>query len=702
MQLNDVKTKYHAEFALVANIFDWFESRTTFINNLKQLQVDALRAYAILLGYFWSKNKIDDEILVFSSNDLAKIVESSVDLLAADPNATSHLIDIIDIQLRIGHSDDFAKKCEQHLIEAVRIQNENAVDVYFRVAARLNASLPNGMPMGMQKAVIEAMHVKWSNEKLFAEALLLIDGVLKGHESTVGDCVAFIWHELCVRRDHQCDQCYAILAQFIDYFLSCCSTNAEFANEFLLNELGTVLRRGMMSSEILRRKQSNYVLRSVLQFVDGRSEYMGFFTVQQTEVNATEHFASVWETYFIVLDTLLDIQGHLIVSTLDRYLDGIVKSLPTQWHSVIFAMLFNHSVTSVVQYGISFALRHKMHFDSVADVNEMLHLALNNMALYAEESTAYVEKMSEYINNNNLNHELEIFARISWKSVPGWIMLSSLAVSLKRNPPVHRINISATMSFIETFIESKRNKEMASINEMVFDIVHAIGSNRFSLIQLLTLYEHTQYAQILEEIVQPLTIDAFELELIPSTKISPTTKVDYFNFALTDAKEQSDFLDEFYERKRINHSISGYSDFEFILFASMCNEEGLLKALQLFKSRLFDLIPRKNNVTVDALLFGVDLICFIVTRYLPMADDNTAVYQCIHNTFNSFHELIRNRMYVGRNASNEAILGQRVDVICAKLAMCSELHPKRMDVLAILTNAIVIEDYDLDLVCANE
>lgn len=142
-------------------------------------------------------------------------------------------------------------------------------------------------------------------------------------------------------------------------------------------------------------------------------------------------------------------------------------------------------------------------------------------------------------------------------------------------------------------------------------------------------------------------------------------------------------------------------DCEYILFASMRNEDGLLNALQIFKSRLFDLIPRKDNVTADALLFGVDLMCFIVTRYLNAANENVEVYKCIHDTFNSFHEIIRNRMYGGRNACNEAILGQRVNVICAKLAMCSELHPKRMDVLAILTNAIVIEDYDLDLVCVD-
>lgn len=698
MQLNEVKTKYHAEFGLVADIFNWFESRTTFIKNLKHLQEDTLRAYAILLGYCWSKNRISDDILVFTSNDLAKIIEGNADVLATQPKVTSHLIDIIEIQLQIGKLDDFVERCEQHLIEAVRTQNESAVEVYFCVAARLDASLPNGMPFGMQKTVIESMHGKWSNEKLFAEALLLIDGALKGHEDTTGDCMKHIWRELCVRRDHQCDQCYAILAQFIDYFLSCCRTNAEFSNEFLSDELWTVIRRGMMSSEIVRRKQSNYVLRAVLQLVNGRSEYSRWFIVQPANENAMEHFSGVWETYFIVLDTLLDIQGHLIVSALERYLGDIVEALLPHWYSVIFAMLLNHSVTSVIQYGISFVLDHQIHFDHQIDVNEMIHLALNNTALYSEESTAFVAKMSDYINSNHLNRELESFAKIHWKSVPGWIMLNSLAVNLKKSPPVHSVDVSPVMTFIETFVQTKKNKEMAGLNEVILAIVRAIGSNRFSLIQLLTLYEQTQYAQILQEIVSPLSIDAFELELIPSKKISPATKVDYFNSALTDAEQQSDFLDRFYERKRGDHSIIGCSDCEYILFASMCNEEGLLKALQLFKSRLFDLIPRKDNVTVDALMFGIDLLCFIVTRYLPMADDNVDIYKCIHGTFTSFHEIIRHRRYDGRNATNDVILGQRVDVICAKLAMCPELHPKHMDVLAILSSAIVIDGFDLDLV----
>lgn len=703
MQLKEVNTKNNAEFALVGNIFNWFESRTTFIANLKHLQEDTLRTYAILLGYFRSKNRINDDILVFTGNDLAKIIDVNADVLATQANAISYLIDIIEIQLQIGHSDDFVEKCEQNAIRAVQRHNENAIDIHFRVAARLNASLPNGMPFGMQKTVIESMHGKWTNEKLFPEALLLIDAALKRWPTATGDCLAYIWRELCVRRNHQCDQCYAILAQFIDYFLNNCHTNTDFAKEFLSNELWTILRRGMMSSELLKRKQSNYVLRSVLQFVNDHDEYRRFFIVEPLQQDAPEHFINVWDTYFIVLDTLLDIQGHLIVSALERYLVDIIKSLPSQWYSIIFAILFNHSVSSVIQYGITFALNRKIHFDEDADVHEMLHVALNNIALYAEESTAFVEKMSDYINSNsNLNQELYMLTKVNWKSVPGWLLLNSLAVSLKRNQPVHGVNVSAVISFIETFIQTKKHKEMSSINEMVLDIVRAIGSNRFTLIQLLKLYEQTQCAQILEEIVQPLTIDAFDLDLIPNTKISPTTKVDYFNFALSDAKRQSDFLDKFYERKRGENSITDYSDCEFILFASMCNEEGLLYALHLFKSRLFDLIPRKENINVDALLFGTDLMCFIVTRYLPMADENVEIYKSIHDTFNMFHEIIRNRMYGGRNACNEAILNQRVNVISAKLAMCSELHPNRMDVLAILSNAIVIEDYNLELVCVDD
>lgn len=694
MQVNDEQTKYHAEYALTANIFDWFECRTKFIRNLKQLHEDTLRAYAILLGYLRSISKIGDDILVFTGNDLLKIIESSIDVLAEQPSATAYLIDIVEIQLLIGKSDDFVEKCERHLVEAVHAHNENAVDVYFRVAARLNAILPHGIPVGMQRAVIDSMHGKWSNEKLFAEALLLIDNVLKKHDA---NCASLIWRQLCVRRDHECDQCYAILAQFIEYFLQSCRAKVEFAREFLSDKLWAVLRRGMMSSEILRRKQSNYVLRSVLQYVEGRNEYMDAFIVSQREAIVSEHFVGVWETYFIVLDTLLDIQGHLIISSLERYLVDIVKSLPMSWCSVIFAMLFNHSVTAVVQHGIAFALDHKIYFDFDANVNEMLHLAMNNMALYAEESISFVERLAKYITSNNLNHELKMLSMISWKSVPGWIVLNSLAISLKRTPPVHHIDMSALMSFVESFVQTKKHKELPGINETIIDIVHAIGSNRFTLIQLLTLYEETKCAQILDQIAQPLTIDAFEMELIPSTKISAATKVDYFNFALPNAKGQSDFLDRFYERKR-GDSLSDYSDCEYILFACMRNEDGLLHALQLFKSRLFDLIPRKDHVTADALLFGVDLMCFIVTRYLNTTVDNIEVYKCIHDTFNSFHEIIRNRMYDGRNATNEAVLGQRVSVICAKLAMCTELHPKRMDVLAILTNAIVIEDYDLDLV----
>lgn len=711
MQLDDVKTRNHADHELVANILDWFESRTTFISNLKRLHEHTLRAYAMMLGYFRSKNEVNDDILVFTSNDLARIIYGNADVLVTQANTLSHLIDIIEIQIQIDKSDEFVEKCGKHLIEAVHSQKENAVDVHLQVTERLNASLPNGIPLALQKAVIESLHGQWLNEKVFAEALILIDGALKRYKdadeyytedaTANNECVKLIWSKLC-GHNHQCDKCYTILAQLIGSFMSCCRTNAEFANEFLSDQLWTMLRRGMVSTELFMRKRSNCVLRAVLQLANDRSEYSKFFVGNQSTNFTSEYFTSVWDSFFNVLDTLLDIQGHLIVSTLERYLGDIVKLLPARWYSIIFSLLFTHTVISVVRYGIAFVFDHKIQFDKEDDVNESLHNALNTTALYAEESSVFVEKMSEYITNNNRNRELELIAKIDWKSVPGWVMLKSLAISFNRNPPDHGVNVSALMSFIEAFIQTKKHKEMAGINEMIVDIVHSVGSNRIPLVQMLILYEHTQCVELLGEIAQPLAMDTFEVVLIPSTKISPATKVEYFNFALTDAREQSNFLDEFYERKQGDHSVTGYSDCEYILFACMCNEEGLSNALQVFKSRLFDLIPRKDDVTFDALRFGIELLCFIVTRYLPIADGNAEIYKCIQDTFNSFHDIVRNRMYSGRTASNEAMLYQRVHVICAKLVMCSELHPVRIDVLAILTNAILIEDYDLDLVSADE
>lgn len=705
MKHTDIMMKYRLEFGLVTNIFDWLENRTTFISNLKHLQEDTLRAYVILLGYYWSKNEISDKILVFTSDDLSKIIEGSTDVLANHTNTTTYLIDIAEILLKIGESGQFVEKCEKQLIDAVHSQNENAIDVYFRVAAHFNIALPNGIPFGMQTAVIKSMHSRSSNNKLFAEALLLIDVALQKQQQedkecdVVTDSLKCIWNELCVRRDHECDQCYAILAQFIDYFLNCCRANDVFAKDFLSDELWTILRRGMMSKEVLKRKQSNYVLRSVLKFVTYRSEYSEIFGFG----TQADHCASVWDTYFIVLDTMLDFQGHLIVSTLEQYFGNIVQSLPDKWLGIIFGMVFSHSVTSVKQYGISFTLRHKIHFDNQSDINDMFHMALNNMAVYTERSTEFVEKMAEYIcTKNNINHEVEMMARINWKSVPGWIMLNSLTVSLKKNPSVGGINVSAVMAFIEAIVQTKNIRETVEINGMIVDMVLTIGSNQFSLIQLLTLYEKTQCAKLLEEIPQRLTIDTFEWELIPSTKVSPATKVDYFKFALTDANDQSDFLDRFYERTKGEQEITGLSDFEYILFSSMCIEHGLLNALHLFKSRLYDLISRNDNVNVDSLMFAVDLMSFIATRYLPMAEESAEIYKCFDETFNSFHQIIRNKMYVGRNATNESILRQRVDLIAAKLATCSELHPSRMDVLAIFSNAVIIEDYNLDLVCADD
>lgn len=714
--LIDIKENYGSEIQLLTNIFEWISDRKIFITKVNNLQEDALMAYTVLLAYKCSKSENENtNDLLFNYEDIFEIINNNLELLCQQTKLRNYMLDIFGLTYSLSKCDanhEFQEKCDKYFMEALASQNENAIDMCLQVGACFNAITKTGFTINVEKSIVDILHGKVTNEKLFAKTLLLIEAnVKKGQDSQKLlsiHCLESIWSTLC---KHQCDRCYTTIAHLITFYIHECHNDLQFSRNFLNDSLWLFIRNGIESSELLRRKQSIYILKNVLEFATNHELFNNFahknFMVNN-QINSLDEIRNTWKTYFIVLENLVDIQSHLILSSLEQYLCDIVKYLPDFWYSAIFVIVLKHHNSQVIQYGIEFILNGQQHFERT-DLQAIFYMALNNVFLYAKDKTFPADSLVDYI-GKKLSSELDLLSKIEWKAVPAWILLKSidsyLSNEAKKNEcEVIKFIVPKLFVFIGACIKVCKSQEVLNVNKFIVNIIQSIGFEYFTLEQLLILYDKTHCDEIISGIQNPLTIEIYEKNFIQLRDVTRETKVKYFIYArLPNGMEKIKFLDDFYATNewRMNE----FPDYEFLLFHCLYLTESLYSALQIFKPRLYNLSTKNSEMTVDTLLFAVTVLQFIVNGYLDIKngenDENGNRMFCIltmiKDVSNNFQEAYRSKLYLGKDVIKETLISNRITAIIAKLAMCAELYPNRMVVLAILSDAILFDEYELDLV----
>lgn len=702
--MSNIQEKYEDDLMLIQNIFLFNKDQKAFNYELEQFDKNALRTYIVMVSYFDQKSPLHATIDNYSQlhtflvpdRFFAKLNESKK-LLDCEKTLSKYLVDAFEVMVNATNclkTENFYENYHENLRIALKNEHSGVISIYLQILHRLDRVFDTETPIEILKTVIEAVHGPITDAKLLNEALLLIESnIEKRHNldkksTDNAELLDFMWKNLCSSRvaKHQCNICYTIISQLITIYINECKLNESFRNSFLSGEMWHFIRAAIESKEMIRRKQAIYILQNILE-----TNEKDVMTTDESISVTDADLQSIWKNYFAILESLLEIQCHLIKSCLEQYLDDIVKNLPQFWYSIIFALILKHHNNVVIHYGIEFILRHSILLQHDSHLLNGFYQALNNTYLHSEAKISE-QNLAKYFQNSDMNHTLDIMMLIGWQPVPLWTVVKSVEIYVQLNKGVG-FQVQMLLEFLKRSVRVIKN--MPEVDDMTVNILQNIGIEKLTLEQVLGLYDIIPRIEILNGYKQPLDLHKFEMNFIQLNSISIETKINYFQHAIPMIKDQSKLLDEFYEKNR--SMIFYFPHYEFLLFNNLCTEKSLKDALYVLKPRIYNLMKPHSIITLEALNFSVSLLKFIVHKFV--SDDCDAVtFDAINKTLVNFHEVIRKKLYVDSNANKLSEIKEQLTTISMKMTKCIELYPNKLAVLGVLADVMMLENENIDLV----
>ncbi|XP_031623463.1 uncharacterized protein LOC116340876 [Contarinia nasturtii] len=701
--MSNIPEKYDDDLKLIHNICLFNKDQKAFNCELEQFDKNALRAYIVLASYIDQKSPLvaafdnfSQLLTVLVPDRFFSKLNESKKLLDCDKNLSTYLIDAFEVMANATNcvkTEQFYVNCHANLRIALKNEHPNVISIYLQILHRLDRVFETKTPIEILKTIIEAVHGPINDVKLLNEALLLIESNLQQRHNLADQSMAnaqllnFMWQNLCSSRvaKHQCNICYTIISQLIKIYIKECQVNESFCNSFLSSEIWHFIRAAIESKEMVRRKQAIYILQNILE--TNQKEIMN--TDDISDATDTD-LQNIWKNYFAILESLLEIQCHLIISCLEQYLDGIVKYLPQFWYSIIFALILKHHNNVVIHYGIEFILHRGILLQHDSHLLNGFYQALNNTYLHSEAKISE-ENLAKYFQNSDMNHTLDIMLLISWQPVPLWTVIKSIDIYVQLNKGVG-FQVQILLDFLKRSVRVIKN--MPEVDDMTVSILQNIGINKLTLEQVLGLYDIIPRTEILDGYRQPLDLQKFELNFVQLNNISIETKINYFRHAIPVIKDQSTLLDEFYEKNR--SMICYFPHYEFLLFNNMCTEKSLKDALFVLKPRIYNLMKPHGNITLEALNFSASLLKFVVDKFASDCSD-AATFDAINKTVVNFHDVIRKKLYVDGHTNKLSEIKEQLTTISMKMTKCIELYPNKLAVLGVLADVMMLENENIDL-----
>lgn len=702
--MSNIEVLYEDYLSLTENIFVYNKNKDEFGEMVECFDPNALRTYIVLMSYFkQNQQEIPADLLaLIEPNRFFHKLNDSTNLLSNEKHFNKYLVDAFEVMANATkciEMEKFYENCHAALQMALKDENVNVISIYLQILHRLDRVFDTEIPVEILKTVVDAVHGPITDMKLLNEALLLIESnLVKRHNlavkssansSSSEQLLNFMWNNLCSSKvaKHQCSICYTIVSQLIKVYLTECQSNDTFRCQFLSGDLWHFIRAATESKEMIRRKQAIYILQNILE--TNEKEVMNSDECNDDEMAID--LQPIWKSYFTVLESLLEIQCHLILSCLDQFLDGIVKHLPPFWYSIIFALVLKHHNNVVIHYGIEFILRHGISLQHDSQLLNGFYQALNNTYLHSEAKVSE-QNLAKYFQDSDMNHTLDIMMLIAWQPVPLWTVIKSIDVYVEQNKG-NGFQVELLLEFIKRSVRVIKN--MPEVDDITVRILQNIGINKLSLEQMLALYDVIPRIEILDAFKQPLDLQRFELNFIQLNNISIETKINYFQRAVPNIKDQSNLLDEFYEKNRT--MIQYFPHYEYLLFHSLCIEKPLKDALFVIKPRIYNLMKPNGNITLDSLNFVAALLKFIVEKFGSDHNDSNT-FEFINKTLINFHEVMRKKAYVDNHSNTLREIKEKLTTINMKMTKCNELYPNKLAVLGVLADAMMLEDEDIDLV----
>lgn len=708
--LTSIKNRHRHDLELIEAVYEYHKNPGNFARTVRAFDRNALRAYVILLTHF-SEELLDlpADLCVFTGQSFFSCLMDAKQALEADKVLSTYAVDILEILVQVRQMPDdagFYGACSGYLDAAIESNDLHIVSILFQIFHRLDQATAVGLPIELLMKVVEVAHsTQRSSERteaFFTEALLLLDGSLrKQHNQKVGKTgrvLAHIWDDLCPSNimKHQCDNCYSIISHLIDVYLAECKANDQFGRAFLTHELWSFIRVAIESKTMKSRKQAIFMLQNVLQAnslatvraVTRLPRYVD--DAHSAEVN----YADIWSQYFVILETLLDVQFKLIVQCLDEYLESIVEHIPQFWSGILFTQILQHHNNFIIYQGVEFIVRHSISLQHDANLMMVFFNALNNTYLYTEVefSTA---GMVKYLTGMEINGVLDILAKINWTQVPVWMMADIVATLLEQTD-ADGVHMPTLFRYVKRSLPTIKSMPQAStfFTRMLAAIKGQ--SDRLTLDNIMYMYEAIPCADIVLHADEVLDHRTFEDNFIQLTDVSVRTKIVFFRHLIADVKEQLHFLDGFYEKNK--GKIRYYPDYEYLLFDSICASKPFYSAMLILKPRLYNLLKVNNTATIESLHLAVSLLAFVVDKYLNGENRNLSTYDSIKKIAYNFYETFREKAFVGNDPKKFDAVYAHLVTIDSLLSSCKALYPNSMEVLGILHDAALIDHHPLNLV----
>lgn len=673
-------------------VLDWINDRHLFIENVKKLEDDSLRALIGLLVAYGDVRKISADLLVFSCDQLLRIINC----MDTAPKSSSQMVFIIDLLHVYAYyglwKENNWQTLETITISALQEQKEFLIENLFRLYSRLYKTAK--FSSKFLHVLVDFTHKIDTNSKMSIESLILLEKFTKIN-SGLNEEIIHIVHDTitkCSKSKTGCDNCLTIMSHFIEHFLN--KSPPTFLKELVME--------GATSNVISHRKQSNYILKKLVKSSIEQNNFASFIN-SEAKYDTIAELESVWETYFMALESLLEVQSHLISSTLDQYIDKIVEFIPLCWVKSIFILVLNQNSISIVKYGLRYLIESKIIFDDEPKLSNYFFNALNVTGLYIEDEYGFIDKLSTFL-CENLRAKTSFIADVQWKKVPAYILLNSWLRAMKvvSVKPLDQDAINFITSC--TKVLASIADEIDNLDEMIANALSLVDIKQIDIVKLLEIYELLPSQKILKNIIKDLSFIEFST-IILTTAISAQVKADYLKITNANCENLLSKLDVVYE-DRTDILAPYHFDYYYIVFDTMLREQTLLEAVNLFKIRSYSvLLDNQHSKTIYMDIFK--MLYKIMVKYMPIYgkknDHELAdTYESLHEMFKYMMKKIEGESCVLRlDRVNDMLVSDWITVLRGIFSMSVTLVNNQQDVMGYISEAIEHEDFNFILVCTN-
>lgn len=680
-----------SEISSVKGVLEWIENRESFVSRVRKFESDAMRTHIGLLVAHGERDEINDDLVVFNCEHLLRAIK----YIEASPITESSLVvfilDILHVYAHFGvWKENDWQALEAMSISALHEQKEVPIEICLRLYSRLSGIVR--ISQQFLEALVEFTHKVDPNSKLSIESFIVLEKIVQESPEKGAETATVIQNMIakCSKSKTVCDNCLAISAHFIDHLVRNSST--DFPSGFL--------QEGIISSVTGHRKKANYILKKFVKHSLEQKRVENLVDVG-AKYDSIEEVESVWETFFMALESLIEIQAHLITSTLSQYLEQIVEFIPLCWVKSIFVLTLHQNSISVVKYVINFLIENKVNFDGEPKLSNSFFSALNVTGLYVEDEYGFAEKLGTFL-GDDLRAKTSFIAAIQWKKVPAFVLLSAWLRAMKQSSS--RPSEVDAVSFIASCVKvlASSSDEITDLDEIITEALRLTDAKRVDVVKLLEIYELVPSQNILSAMAKQLTPAEFSTIILTAT-IPAHIKADYLRKAYPDAGHVLDQLDDLFEEQC---ALFGpyHFDFNYIVFDTTLREKPLFEAVSLFKLRSYGiLLEHQQSKPIFMAVFK--MLYTITMKYMPAyrernhpewAETYTALYEMF--------EYLLKKVYGGDSEvlrldkASESQLSDWIAVLKGEFAASTNLFSSPEEILSNIVAAVCYEDFDLNLV----